>query len=236
MPKTYFQTCPPALQDKKGFSLVELMVVLVIVGILATGVVMSFLNPTAKVKAAAFEARGDFNLARAEAVRRNDDILIDFVTSAQETCSADTPASFAQCFAGGNLHGYVICFDEGTVNDCSDEGATAADLEEKVIKTALFNENVKYYDIGATAPANGPPTAPSGDALTSNNGITFASDFFSMNNNGTSSDAGAVVIYYPAGTEIRGKPYAIEINNVSTGNVRLQRWRAEWDGGTWSTK
>jgi len=211
-------------QNTYGYTLIEVLVVMVIVGILATGVVFMFADPTAKVKAGVFEMRGDFNLARAEAVRRNNEILIQFLDSAQETCSKETATLFGHCFAGGNSQGYVVCFNEdadGTPDDdCSDE-----DLEENVIKTALFNELVKFYDIGATAPAEGPDKAPNGDALTSNNGITFAGDFFYMNPNGTSADVGSVVIYYPSGTEIRGKPYAIDVNNI--GNVRLFRWRHE---------
>ena len=57
--KCFLQNC----KSNRGFSLTELMVVLVIVGILAIGVVFMFADPTAKVKAAAFEMRGDLNLA-----------------------------------------------------------------------------------------------------------------------------------------------------------------------------
>ena len=65
--KYFINTC----KGNRGFSLVELMVVMVIVGILATSVVFMFADPTAKVKAVAFEMRGDFNLARGVAVKEN---------------------------------------------------------------------------------------------------------------------------------------------------------------------
>ena len=75
---------PKTEYSANGFTLVELMVVLVVVGILATGIVFMFNNPIAKVKAEAFDMRGSFNLARAEAVSRNTDVLIDFVNDGYE--------------------------------------------------------------------------------------------------------------------------------------------------------
>jgi prepilin-type N-terminal cleavage/methylation domain-containing protein len=62
-----------------GFTLVELLVVMVIVCILATGVVFLFADPTAKVKGAAFSLLTDLNHARSEAVSRNEDVLVDFI-------------------------------------------------------------------------------------------------------------------------------------------------------------
>jgi len=240
----YFKGIMKNCKWKRGFALVELMVVLVIVGILAIGVVFMFADPTAKVKAAAFEMRGDFNLARAEAVSRNDNILIQFVDSAKETCSKETPALFTDCFSGGSFQGYAICFDEDADNACSDEGASAADLEDKIIKTVLFRDLVRYYKFGATLPASpgGPQTAPAippdpAVSLANNDGITFsAGSYLYMNSNGTSSDTGSVIVYLPKGgaplTNVRGRPYAVVVDSTSTGRVRLERWRPEnndWD-------
>jgi prepilin-type N-terminal cleavage/methylation domain-containing protein len=225
-----------------GFTLVEVLVVMVIVGILATGVVFMFADPTAKVKAAAFELLGDFNLARAEAVRRNGNILIQFTDSAQETCSKETTTLFSDCFAGGNSHGYVICVNEneGVDDDCSDEGATAADLEEKIIKTVLFRNAVQYYEFGATLPAPpaGPQDAPAippaaAVSLANNDGITFpAGNFIYLNSNGTTSDTGTVVMYLPKDGDpttmiVKGNPYAAVVDSTSTGRVRLERWRPD---------
>jgi len=221
----------------QGFSLMELMVVMVIVGILALGVVFMFADPTAKVKAAAFEMRGDLNLARAEAVRRNTDILVQFIDSAQETCSKETTAFFASCSAGGNFHGYVICFDENGNNDCLDEAGTADELEEKIVKAVLFQDAVRYYEFGATLPAapSGPSSCPLGVALASNNGITLFDpavpgtevDFVTMNFNGTSSHMGSVIVYLPgeaSALTVKGRPFAVVVDNMSSGQVRLERW------------
>lgn|GEM_PF-999273 len=229
------------LNNAYGFTLTEVLVVMVIVGILATGVVFMFADPTAKVKAAAFEMLGDFNLARAEAVRRNDDILIQFVDSAEETCSKETTALFADCFAGGNFHGYVMCFNEnqGADDDCSDEGATATDLEEKIIKTVLFRNAVQFYKpVGGTLPSSPtgptPNNSPDGVALVTDDGITFGSGgkFIYMNSNGTSSDTGSVIVYLPKDGDpttltVKGNPYAAVVDSTGTGRARLERWRPD---------
>jgi prepilin-type N-terminal cleavage/methylation domain-containing protein len=248
--KYFINTC----KSNRGFSLVELMVVMVIVGILATSVVFMFADPTAKVKAAAFDMRGHFNLARAEAVRRNDNILVQFIDSARETCSKETTAFYADCFAGGSFQGYVICFNEnqGIDDDCSDEGGSAIELEEKIIKTVLFRDGVRYYKFGTDLPTppSGPQSAPPIPSvavvtLANNDGITFdeppislTKDFIYMNSNGTSEFRGSVIVYLPKDstdlTTVRGKPFAVVVDNTSTGRVLLERWRPEMGAsGTW---
>jgi hypothetical protein len=160
-----------------------------------------FTDPTAKVKAAAFEMRGDFNLARGEAVRRNQDILVDFLFTACNKADVDSgactvvcrktldldkteaekKASFDACFSDtGSNQGYVICFDEDEDNSCDGEvSATtpAEDIEAKIIKTVLFQDAIQYYKFDATLPSSPtgstPSSAPDGVALASNNGITF---------------------------------------------------------------
>ena len=61
-----------------GFTLVEVIVVMVIVAILATGVVFMFSNPNSKVKGQTFTLLGDLNRARSEAVSENIDVGVSF--------------------------------------------------------------------------------------------------------------------------------------------------------------
>lgn len=257
MPADFIKSFMSRPNNNRGFTLTEVIVVMVIVAILATGVVFMFADPTAKVKAAAFELRGDLNLARAEAVRRNDDILVDFIFTAEPECSKKDKASFDACFSGsGNNEGYVICFDEDSDNDCSDEvlaASAADDLEEKIIKTVIFKDPVKFFaEISGSLPSSPtgptPNSAPDGITLVGNNGITFGElpipgvDYIYMNPNGTSSHFGSVVLYLPQNGDpttltVKGKPYAVVVDNVSTGRVVLQRWRPDLGaGGQWSRK
>lgn len=207
----------------QGFSLVELMVVIAIVGILATGIIMMFTDPIARVKAQAFEIRGDFNLARAVAVKENEDVLVDFLIGAND--------------------GYTICFDTTGVNGCSDEPA------EEIIKEVTFRDDVQFYDFsgGGAFPANGPTKYPDGtlmDAATnSNDGVSFAGDNITFESNGSCDKAGCAVIYFPLKNtpgQIRGKPYALVVASASTGKMELRRWRPERPAGPpderWSRK
>ena len=241
---------------------------MVIVGILATGVVFMFADPTAKVKAAAFELRGDLNLARAEAVRRNQNILVDFVFNACNkedfssgvcggVCSKVDKTSFDACYdTDGSNQGYVICIDEDANNSCEGEVSVATpaeDIEEKIIKTVLFRNSIRYYEFGTSLPSapSGPHGAPpippaAAVSLANNNGITFGelpipgNNFVFMNPNGTSGDEGSVIVYLPAkdsDLKVKGKPYAVVVDSESTGRVRLERWRPDLGAsGEWSRK
>ena len=199
-----------------GFTLVELMVVLVVVGILATGIVFMFNNPIAKVKAEAFDMRGSFNLARAEAVSRNTDVLIDFVND-----------------------GYEICIDATADGDCSDEPA------DNFIREVTFSNGVEYYDFTADPlPADGPDKTPFVGGvqtnLTGEDGIILAGDTIVFTSNGTCDKSGTVIVYLPvknSPSNMRGKPYALVVESATTGRLRLERWRPELGAsGEWSRK
>ncbi len=225
---------PSAIESKKecpanGFTLVELMVVLVVIGILATGIIMMFADPTGKVKVEAFEMRGDVNLARAVAVKENEDVRIDF--------------NF------GSEDGYRIWLDNwnegaGTVGSPPQDGVyteddplTAAKDGDTLVKDGTFMEQVQFYEFAGATPPNGPSDDPLGNALSPGNGITLGANTLTMRSNGTSDKAGSIVIYYPLkGTpgKIKGYPYAVVLDSTTTGRVQIQRWRN--DLGDWSRK
>jgi len=210
----------------RGFSLAELMVVLVIVGILAIGVVFMFADPTAKVKAAAFEMRGDFNLAKAVAVKENNDVRIDFFVPTTDS--------------------YRIWIDDWDAGGGGGPGSddVYTDGSDTLVKEVVFKNKVKYYEIGATSPANGPEDDPLGNALDGKKGITLGANTLTFKSNGTcdnsapSVNSGSVVVYYPkdgdpATSIVKGRPYAIVVDSMSSScNARLERWRPEkndWD-------
>ena len=189
------------------------MVVMVIAAILATGVVFMYSDPTAKVKGAAFSIVGDFNLARSEAVNRNEDVLIDFTL--------------------GSKDGYLICRDTNADKDCNDE--IAAD----VIKEVLFRKEVQFYDCTSAPPfpLDGPAKTPSGTTLAGKKGLIFGGpEYIKLQPDGTSSDNGSIIIYHPAHQNpqvAEGSTYAAVISSASTGRIRLMRWRK---GTGWSKK
>ena len=196
-----------------GFTLVELLVVMVIAGILATGVVFMFTNPSAKVKGAAFSLLTDLNQARSEAVSRNRDVLVDFVQ--------------------GERDGYRICIDTDGDRDCRDE------LPGDIIKEALFRPEVQIYDCSAAPPypTGGPTKTPSGTELAGKNGLIFGGpNYLKWQPDGTSADNGSIILYHPASQNpllVRGNPYAAVISSAATGRIRLMRWRRE---SGWSRK
>jgi prepilin-type N-terminal cleavage/methylation domain-containing protein len=211
--------CKVRMKGTHGFTLIEVLIVMVIVGILATSVVFMFANPSANVKTQAFTMLGDMNRARSEAVTRNQDVLIDFN------------------LVGGI--GYQICVDATASNDdCSDETG------ENFIQETIFHPKVEYYKPSAL-PAGGPATTPEagstlnnligGTGLLLDDGTAITN--FTLEPDGTLEDGIAqninVVIFAPKKNQnaIDGTPYAVTVSSTS-GRVRISRWT----GGVWSTK
>jgi prepilin-type N-terminal cleavage/methylation domain-containing protein len=196
-----------------GFTLVELAVVMVIVCILAISVVSMRINPTAKVKGAAFNLLADLNLARSEAVNRNRDVLVDFSL--------------------GHRDGYLLCLDTDSDQDCNDEAPDA------IIKEVLFSEEVQFYDCSSAPPypLGGPTKTPAGTDLAGKKGLIFGGpNYIKWQPDGTSSDNGSIIVYLPAPADpmlVTGDPYAAVISSGATGRIRLMRWRRK---GGWSRK
>ena len=230
--------CCPASAERKareisksvspdGFTLTEVLVVMVIIGILATGVVFMFSDPTAKVKAAAFEMRGDFNLARGEAVKDNQEVRVDFDPAAD---------SYRIWLDDYDANGVVA--PPPPDNDYTpDNPATPAKDGDTLVKEVVFRNRIQYYEFTGAPPANGPPDDPLGNSLTAGNGITLGSTTLTFRPDGTCDSEGSVVVYYPSRDNfdiIKGDPYAIVVDNMATGRVIIQRWRR--DQGLWSSK
>ena len=197
----------------KGFTLIELSIVMTVICILTAGAVYMYSNPTAIVKGVMFNVLADLNLARSESVNRNQDILVDFTL--------------------GNKDGYLICLDTDSDRDCDDE------LAEDIIKEVLFREEVQFYDCTSSPPypVNGPTKTPSGTKLAGKNGLIFGGpNYIKWQPDGTSGDNGSIIVYHPASKnpqQVKGAPYAAVISSAATGRVRLMRWRQ--DSG-WSKK
>lgn len=223
----------------EGYTLIELVIVMVIIGIMATQVVFVFLDPTGRVKSAAFSLRSDFNLARFEAVNRNQDVLIDFAFNVKPDCVAggkylSSSADFtANCLDGtGDRDGYFLCVDANASNTC--------DFGETFIKApVIFRQEIQYYDPAAII-TDGPENTPGGASLIGKDGVLIGgvgTNWIKMEPDGTSSNNGTVVVFFPEKNSnhqiIQGQPFALVISSATTGRVRLNRWRP---GSGWSKK
>ncbi len=205
-----------AAKDKlstQGFTLVELAVVMAVVFILTTFTVYMYSNPTAKVKGVAFTILTDLNLARFEAVNRNQDVLVDFILGAKD--------------------GYLICIDTDADKDCNDEA------DDDIIKEITFRGEVQFYDCMSAPPYpdGGPSKTPAGTKLAGKNGIIFGGpNYIKWQSDGTSKDNGSIIVYHPASQNpaiVKGDPYAAVISSAATGRIRIMRWRQE---SGWSKK
>jgi prepilin-type N-terminal cleavage/methylation domain-containing protein len=203
-----------------GFTLVEVIVVMVIVAILATGVVFMFSNPNSKVKGQTFTLLGDLNRARSEAVSENIDVGVSF--------------------RFGTIDGYSLWFDE-------DEDSSYTAGTDTLILERDFPKEVQYYDSNVTDGPNIKPLYFPQEALnmedggTDDDGVEFDGDNeFLFTSRGTAenmdpnplNDDGYIIIHYPTNETLRSRPYAIVVSRGS-GSVRIARWL---NGTGWQTK
>ena len=208
-------------QKNRGFSLLELLIVMVIAGILATQVVIGFTSSGRKVKSSAFMMRSDINLARAEAVNRNMDVNIELLDNNN---------------FGGNIgvrDGYRLWADNVVVNSAYDtedangngvldagEDTIVANgvLDTEMIKQVHFNKKIQYYQAAAT---DGPTLA---DVTAFK--WTFSGTDLAMLPNGTSDESGKIYIFAPKNgdfTKMQAVPLKIEIEQTA-GRVWIETW------------
>ena len=209
---------------EQGFSLLELMVVIVIISILALSVSTMYMNPLLDVKGAIFKLRADIGYARGEAVRRNAPVLIQFDMSV-------TFDGYRMCIQDP-LPANVANFD----NDCDD-------VTDDVIRQVVLYKEVQFYDQPTNAPAGPnvvPPGVPAAIPLWPNplaadrDGVTFPQndldlcDCFRFLPDGSADSNGEIYLYAPSSTDgansLKTPPYALVVNQ--TGMIQVGFWRA----------
>lgn len=226
---------------EKGFTLIELIVVMAILTILAGQVIFSLTSSRARLKGEVFQLRGDMVLARSEAVNRNDDVLVDFVQDCEyKAVGGGSPAIDEDLCGSGTRDGYRICVD-CTGTGCDDpDNRSCRDDDDIRIKDLLFRPEVQFYGAQGAAgfPVGGPTRTQSGTSLdTANNrdGIIFstARNYFRMQGDGTSNASGSIILYVPDSSRaIAADPITAVVSNF--GRVRLFRWHSETS--SWAKK
>lgn len=189
-----------------GFSLIELLVVMVIVGILALVGNNLLSSPEAAVRSQAFSLAAAFKLARFESIKRCQDVLVDLVMAGET--SDDGIVS--------KTGGYKICLDLDGDDNC--------DSADTMLIASELLAPVAFYDKNFPSPV-GPNRTASGDPWPAGlDGISFTGNRFVMRPDGSGNKAGTVYLYLPGGRQgISGGPVAVVMNRI--GRVRISRWR-----------
>jgi type II secretion system protein H len=96
-----------------GFTLVELMVVIAILGIVGAIALPALINPENKARKAARELMGDMQLARMSAIKTNQDhaVVFDTATNSYSICS-DPGADNVWSTIADNITGKTVTFTD----------------------------------------------------------------------------------------------------------------------------
>lgn len=199
----------------QGHSLVELLIVVVILGVLATAVGVNLSSRETKTKSFVFTMRAKFQQAKMEAIKRGRDVYIDFDFNNDDVVD----------------NGFTIWVDvDGTVTPIN------SFTFENIFSTSNDGIEIFTTPVPPLPPLppdvlDGPGVGPGGAKI--EEGVTAAAYRFKMNPDGTSV-AGRVYLYWATTDGVGGKsvnsgPYAITVNIV--GRIKISSWKK--NDGQW---
>ena len=220
----------------QGHSLIELLIVVAILGVLATAVGVNLSSRATKTKSFVFTIRAKFQQAKMEAIKRGRDVYIDFDFN-------DDP-DLGTVGVGDNSvdNGFTVWVDEDndgnyvhgtdTLINSFTSGNNVYTVEFENI-SSTGNDGIEIFTntvLDGPGPTNnGPGTKTIGD------GVSAGAERFIMKPDGT-SDRGTVYLYW-ARTDpnnatkkyVNSGPYAITVNSV--GRIRISSWKK--NDGKW---
>ena len=217
----------------QGYSLIELLIVVAILGVLATAVGVNLSSKETKTKSFVFTMRAKFQQAKMEAIKRGRDVYIDFDFNDDPDLGTvgDGDNSVDNGFTvwvdedndGNYVHGTDILINSFT----SGNNVYTVEFEN------IFSTGNDGIEIFTTTPAvsDGPGAGPNGALI--DDGVNVTADRFKMNPDGTS--VSCRVYLYWATTDGGGNksvnigPYAITVNTV--GRIKISSWKK--NDGKW---
>lgn len=208
----------------RGFSLVELLVVVAILGVLAAMVGVYINNDDARLRSFTFNLASRFKQAKFEAMKRGLDVCLDF--DPEEDGVIDSYA----LWVNNNPDVSPVAYDRWVLAADDTNGNLVCDTAEGdclIGNIVPFERGVEIYNAGDATITGGPKDSEGGsnDQDITDGLKTGTNTWLSFNPNGD-SESGSVYLYYAravdGGKKVSAGPLAVVVNNV--GRIVVDEW------------